>query len=77
MVATMVILICNNACNSPNINVWILGGAATMVAGIETFNRARILELQQFSWKRITKQGSEQPLDMVRQIQGQRPNQTE
>ena len=30
------------------------GGAATMVAGIETFNRARILELRQFSWKRIT-----------------------
>ena len=25
-----------------------------MVAGIETFNRARILELRQFSWKRIT-----------------------
>ena len=51
----MGILICNNACNSPNINVWIcLGGAATMVAGIETFNRARKLESRQFGWKPST-----------------------
>ena len=55
MVATMVILICNNAATVPtSMFGFFLGGPATMVAGIETFNRARILELQQFSWKRIT-----------------------
>ena len=60
------ILICNNGCNNGHSNLQqclqqsqhqcldFFGGAATMVAGIETFNRARILELQQFSWKRIT-----------------------
>ena len=56
MVATMVILICNNAATVPtSMFGFFLGGPATMVAGIETFNRARILELRQFSWKRLTK----------------------